>query len=129
MLTDRSRTAGGDARSPWTSIHLKQHRRRPKMALTTSEPGTTGPEPVPVPGAASTTLGDPEAVRADIVARLSSLHPLDGDERAMRAVRHSREANRTKRAVSTGDARAFLVSLGIAHVIAQLRVVNDPVDA
>jgi exopolysaccharide biosynthesis polyprenyl glycosylphosphotransferase len=95
------------------------------MALSTSseESGRLGLDPA-ISGPLTTESGRDE-VQAHVAAHLSTLHPLD--ERTMRAVRRSREANRTKLAVSTCDALAFLASLAIAYSIGGLRVENDPV--
>jgi len=81
----------------------------------------------PAGSAALTTDSEAHVVRAHVAKHLSSLHPLEADERTMRAVRRSREANRTKLAVSTSDAIAFLVALLVAYVIGDLRVDDDPV--
>jgi len=98
------------------------------MALSTSSGDHRRLSSDPV-GDPLTTDSDTEVVRAHVAARLSHLHPFDGDERTMRAVRRSREANRTKLAVSTSDSVAFLMSLTVAYVLASLRIENDPVGA
>ena len=77
--------------------------------------------------ASAATKSETDAVHADVVARLSRLHPFDGHEPTMRAVRRSREATRTKLAVSTCDALAFLAALAVAYVVGGLRVQSDPV--
>jgi exopolysaccharide biosynthesis polyprenyl glycosylphosphotransferase len=77
--------------------------------------------------ATAATDSETDALRADVVARLSRLHPFDGHEPTMRAVRRSREATRTKLAVSTCDALAFLAALAVAYVVGGLRVQSDPV--
>jgi exopolysaccharide biosynthesis polyprenyl glycosylphosphotransferase len=99
------------------------------MALSTSSEDAQGIGIVPTPTSALTTDSEADVVRAHVAKHLSSLHPLDTDERTMRAVRRSREANRTKLAVSTCDAVAFLSALTVAYLIGSLRVEADPVSA
>jgi exopolysaccharide biosynthesis polyprenyl glycosylphosphotransferase len=95
------------------------------MALSTSSGESGQLDPDPLVNSPLTTESGCDEVQAHVAARLSTLHPLD--ERTMRAVRRSREANRTKLAVSTCDSIAFLASLAIAYSIGGLRVQNDPV--
>lgn len=99
------------------------------MALSTSSEDSHGVGFVPTSETALTTDSEADVVRAHVAKHLSSLHPFDADERTMRAVRRSREANRTKLAVSTCDSLAFLAALAIAYVIGGLRVESDPVPA
>ncbi|WP_195210281.1 sugar transferase [Actinomarinicola tropica] len=83
-----------------------------------------------MPSSASSidTVSEGEAISTALVAdRLRHLQPLDADDSAVRAVRRTREINLSKVAVAMSDTLAFVLAMGVAWVLTQIRVQGDPV--